>query len=194
MKKALTLCCAALLLAGCSGGPSSAPPPTVVPKAQAQEITPPTIIFPDKPCPTFGQGCVSGEDPGYFLELRVGPAPASKPGIITYKLPYDLDVVRIDGWLGTGYGGRMEVGGKLAYQKPDGHKAAFDLEMDKHVDGDESERQRTWAFNKPLHLPAGTIVTLQVGIGFVAPAPDNPVGCADTFTCGYDAAFKLYSE
>lgn len=180
----------AVALASCSGGGGSTAA-TVVPSAHGQEVTPPTIIFADKPCPTPGQGCVEAEDPGYFLQLRIGPA-AGKGSIITYKLPYDFKLKRLDSWVGTGLGSRMETGGWFQYQKPDGHKAQFLLEFDKHQDVN-GEKQREWVFATPIALPAGTIITVYNGTPY-EPPDLNPADCVTSGVCAYDVRFFMYSE
>ncbi len=154
--------------------------------ARGQTQTPPTILIPDTGCQTEN-GCIPFVDPGYFIVMRIGPQQTTtKPSILTYTLTQDFHLKRLEAWIGTSFGSEGEFGSFFQYQKPDGHKAEFQIEFDKHIDGNHGEKQINREFATPILLPAGTIITVYSG-GVNLPAQ----GCPG---CGEDQTWMMYSE
>jgi hypothetical protein len=158
----------------------------------------PTILIPDRLCTSTSGGCIEFEDPGYFLQLRLGPK-CCDGAIITYQLPYSFSLKRLDSWIGTSLP-PIEGGGWFQYKKPDGHMAQFLLEYDKHSTTLPGEKQRMWEFTKPIELPAGTIITVYMGPAWNPENQErdqltNLKAIDPSMGKGYyDIRFMLYSE
>jgi hypothetical protein len=172
-----------------------------VPIAQAQSPSPTSTfapIFPDlgeKCWQAIDNGCVEhvsiADDGGiYFMQLQLSPV-TGKAASMEIKLERSMKLRRIDSWVGTGLGSRLESGGWFAYKKPNGEAANFLLEIDKHSDV-TGEKQRQWnSGTEPILLPAGTTIQLWRGVPY-APANLNPNPCGGE--CAVHVRFFLYSE
>jgi hypothetical protein len=201
MKHAMAVGFLGLVLCGCSGGaPASTPAVSVIPVAQAQTPSPVTFtpIFADlgeKCWAAADNGCVEhvsiAEDGGiYFMQLQLSPV-TGKSASMEIKLERPMKLRRIDSWVGTGLGSRLESGGWFAYKKPNGEAANFLLEIDKHTDV-AGEKQRSWDSGpEPILLPAGTVIQLWRGVPYAPPAL-NPSPCGGE--CAVHVRFFLYSE
>lgn len=179
-----------VMMAGCSGAPRpvapasvlTAPAVGIVGAPAMPTVTQPIYAHPLSPCPT---GCVEAEAPKY-LNLRFGPYTVedyqeSKPII----LDHDLNVVLIDGWMGTDAGAAFETDAHLEIQAADGSLLyEVQLQHDKHADlvGNVSIQRYV-----KMALPAGTRFVLFHGPGY-------SVSGQPLSSLHGDAMFRLYAE
>lgn len=167
------------LLVGCGQGTNQGTPSTV----QASSPTPSSISM---NCSSGTEGQI--DDGSGVLQVNWGPCLINATGnqpvglsnqSVSYVTKYPIKGLELEGWVGTLAGSKIEVGEFLMVQTPDGRKAFFSNQYDKHQDIVGSQ---TFHWQVPLVLPAGTTLTLGMAAGVTNPETDCPCGVQVTWT------------
>jgi hypothetical protein len=104
-----------------------------------------------------------------------GLSPIGVSDHFTYTLKYPVNARKIDNWIGTAEGSQIEAGYEMVITTPDGRQAIINNEFDKHQDTIGSQWRE---YNLPLNLPAGTVLNVNMSLGFPHGGNDCPNRCA----------------
>ena len=167
------------LLSGCGSIPKVNASPAVPPKVNQKPGTPSSAVADCSP-----QTIPIAIDQGTgFLKVTYGMCwinvtGTSPVGVIdhfTYTLKNPVNARKIDNWIGTAEGSSIEAGYEMVVTTPDGREAIINNEFDKHQDTIGSQWRE---YNLPLNLPAGTVLNIEMSLGFPHGAQDCPNRCA----------------